>query len=78
MNPREEYSPEVFWNMNRLRHTHPNPADKRRQDEQQASRERIAEADVPSKRTRLDPQKNVTQIYHLTHDLEIISAVYSL
>ena len=54
MNSREEYSPEVFWDMNRLRHTHQKPADKRRQDEQQASLG-MAEADVPSKRTRLDP-----------------------
>lgn len=53
MNPREEYFPEVFWDMNRLRHTHQKPADKRRQDEQQASLGKKAEADFPS--TRLDP-----------------------
>ena len=56
MNPREEYFPEVFWDMNRLRHTHQKPADKRRQDEQQASHGRMVE-DVPSKRTRLDSSK---------------------
>lgn len=55
MNPREEYFPEVFWDMNRLRHAHQKPADNRRQDEQQASLGKKAEADFPSKRTRLDP-----------------------
>lgn len=54
---REEYFPEVLWDINRLRQTHQQPADKRGQDEPQADLERMPEADVPSKRTRLEPKE---------------------
>ena len=47
-----EYFPDVFWDMNRLRQTHQNPADNRRQDELRTSLGRSEEGDVPSKRSR--------------------------
>ena len=52
---REEFFPEVFWDINRVRQTHQKPVDKRGQDEPQAGLRRSVEAGVSSKRTRLDP-----------------------
>lgn len=49
---REDYFPEVLWDMNRLTQTHQKPAGNRVQDVSQASLRRSAEVDVPGKRMR--------------------------
>lgn len=49
---REDYFPEVFWDMNRLTQPQQKPAGNRVQDVSQASLRRSAEVDVPGKRMR--------------------------